>query len=139
MSGCLRDSGPTIKAWVVFSGQADRPWLKFLRPGFRHCFVIMNDGQCWLSFDPMLNYTDLRVHGHIPVTFDLPAWLRGRGQKVVQAPVDHSRQKPVPLAFFTCVEAVKRVFGLHSFFILTPWQLYCHLQKDNHKKEIFYG
>ena len=41
------------KAWVVFSGKSDWPWLKFLRPGFRHCFVIVHDGARWLSLDPL--------------------------------------------------------------------------------------
>lgn len=123
-----------MKAWVVFSGQADRPWLRFLRPGFRHCFVILNDGRHWLSFDPMLNHIDLRVHDHVPGDFDLPGWLRARGQRVVAAPVDRSRQDPLPLTLFTCVEAVKRVLGLHRFFVLTPWQLYCHLA-DFHRKK----
>lgn len=128
---------PAPRAWVVFSGQADRPWLKMLRPGFRHCFVILNDGDHWLSFDPMLNHIDLRVHSHVPGDFDLPGWLAARGQKVVAAPVDHSRKKPLPLALFTCVEAVKRVLGLHRFYILTPWQLYRHLTLAN--KEKIYG
>ena len=129
MSTTFNDAVRSLKAWVVFSGQADRPWLKLLRPGFRHCFVILNDGHHWLSFDPMLNHIDLQVHGHVPATFDLPGWLRGRGLLVVESPVDHSRRRPLPLALFTCVEAVKRVLGLHRFFILTPWQLYRHLQK----------
>ena len=129
MSATFNEVVQNLKAWVVFSGQADRPWLKMLRPGFRHCFVILNDGHHWLSFDPMLNHIDLRVHDHVPQGFDLPGWLRARGQKVIEAPVDHSRKTPVPLSIFTCVEAVKRVLGLHRFFILTPWQLYRHLTK----------
>lgn len=139
MSTTFNEIVQNLKAWVVFSGQADRPWLRLLRPGFRHCFVILNDGRHWLSFDPMLNHIDLRVHDHVPAEFDLPRWLRERGQKVVVAPVDHSRKKPVPVSLFTCVEAVKRVLGLHRFFILTPWQLYCHLLNDINMKEKFYG
>lgn len=134
MKTIFNEAVQATKAWVVFSGQADRPWLKFLRPGFRHCFVILNDGRHWLSFDPMLNHIDLRVHDHVPHDFDLPGWLRARGQRVVQAPVDRSRKEPLPLTLFTCVEAVKRVLGLHRFFILTPWQLYCHLA-DFHRRK----
>lgn len=139
MSATFNEVVQNLKAWVVFSGQADRPWLKLLRPGFRHCFVILNDGRHWLSFDPMLNHIDLRVHDHVPAEFDLPGWLRMRGQKVIVAPVDHTRKKPVPVSLFTCVEAVKRVLGLHRFFIVTPWQLYRHLLQDINQKEKFYG
>ena len=35
--------------------------------------------------------------------------------------------KPAPFMLFTCVEAVKRVLGIHRRGIVTPWQLYRHL------------
>lgn len=129
MSSLFNNIVRNLKAWVVFSGQADRPWLKLLRPGFRHCSVVLHDGRRWLSLDPMLSRIELRVHDHVPPDFDLPGWLRERGQLVVAAPVDQTRAVPMPLAVFTCVEAVKRVLGLHRSLILTPWQLYRHLTR----------
>ncbi len=119
----------TQSAWVVFSGQTDRPWLKCLKRGYRHCFVIINDGRRWLSFDPMLNYTDIRMHHHIPPEFDLPSWFNARGHHVLSAPLCQRPQKPAPFALFTCVEAVKRILGLHARLIITPWQLYRYLSK----------
>lgn len=118
---------PEQKAWVVFSGKADLPWLRLLRPGFRHCFVLLNDGRHWISLDPLSNYTDVIVH-HLPAGFDLPAWLSARGHQVVAAPLTR-RMKPAPWMLFTCVEAVKRVICLHTRSIITPWQLYCCLLK----------
>ncbi len=121
----IKDS--TQKAWVIFSGQADLPWLKIFKPGFRHCFVLLNDGVNWLTLDPLSNYTDVCVH-HVPNEFSMPLWLRDRGYKVVPAQLERSK-KPAPWMVFTCVEAVKRVLGLHNRLIITPWQLYCHLSK----------
>ena len=118
-----------LKAWVVFCSEADLPWLKVLKPGFRHCFVLLHDGTRWLSMDPLLNRTELQVHHHVPASFDFPRWLAERGQKVIAAPVDRSRREPAPLGLYTCVEAVKRVLGLHARFVITPWQLYRHLVK----------
>lgn len=115
------------KAWVVFSGQTDLAWLKILKPGFRHCFVLLNDGKRWVSLDPLSNYTDIIVHHHVPPEFDLPLWLKGRGHEVVETNINRAR-KPAPFMLFTCVEAVKRVIGLHKRFIITPWQLYRYLQ-----------
>lgn len=117
----------TKSVWVVFSGKADCLWLKCLKPGFRHCFALINDGQRWLSFDPMLHYTDLQMHHHIPPAFDLPAWFAARGYTVLKAPDGVKPQKPAPLSLFSCVECVKRLLGLHRRFIVTPWQLYRHL------------
>ena len=116
------------KAWVVFSSETDWPYLKFLKKGFRHCFVLINDGQHWVSLDPLLNHTEVQVH-NVPPSFDLPGWLRGRGLTVIESPVDHAHRKPAPFMLFTCVEAVKRVLGLHAWHVLTPWQLYNHLTK----------
>lgn len=123
-------------AWVVFHGQADLPWLRFLKPGFRHCYLLLREGPHWISIDPMLNHMDINLHSHLPPDFDLPGWLEARGHTVVLAFTDRTHKKPAPWRLFTCVEAVKRILGLHTNFVLTPWQLYCHLTQPAHKKEI---
>jgi len=124
--GDVPNSG-SQQAWVVFSGQADLPWLRFFKPGFRHCYVLMNDGSHWITLDPLSSHMDVQVH-HVPQDFDMPRWLKSRGLCVMRA--DLSRvEKPAPWMAFTCVEAVKRVLGLHKRLIFTPWQLYRHLIK----------
>lgn len=123
-----------VKAWVIFSGQADLPWLKILKPGFRHCAVLMNDGQNWITIDPLSNYTDVTVH-HVPLEFDLPLWMHDRGHVVAPAPIQRI-MRPAPCSLYTCVEAVKRVLGIHRRMIITPWQLYCHLTKHKPSNQI---
>lgn len=120
-------------AWVVFTGKTDLPWLRLLKPGFRHCYVLLNDGANWITLDPLSNYLDVSVHRNVPSAFNLPQWLGSRGHKVVPAKVERIR-KEAPWMLFTCVEAVKRVLGLHRRFIFTPWQLYRHLA-NTHKGE----
>ncbi|MGB4107189.1 MAG: hypothetical protein WBK55_05270 [Alphaproteobacteria bacterium] len=117
-------------AWVVFSGQCEEmPWLRVLRPGFRHCYALLNDGRHWICFEPLSNYTDIQVQ-NLPAVFDLPLWLKDHGHTVVKARVVRSR-KEAPWMPHTCVEAVKRVIGLHARSIITPWQLYKHLSKSS--------
>lgn len=127
MSGLLSSVNEYQKAWVVFSGQTEISWLKFLKPGFRHCYVLINDGERWTSLDPLSHVTEVSVHHHVPADFDLPAWLESRGNRVVKAPMNRDITKPAPFMLFTCVEAVKRVLGIHRRGIVTPWQLYRHL------------
>ncbi len=117
----------TPEAWVIFSGETDLRWLRVLRPGFRHCYVLLHDGRHWISVDPLAHVTDIRVHD-IPPEFNLPLWLKDTGMTVVKATIARI-PKPAPWMAFTCVEAVKRILGLHRIFILTPWQLYRHLLK----------
>lgn len=116
-----------LRTFVVFSGRTDLAWLRLLRPGFRHCFLVIHDGRHWLSLDPLATFMDLAVQP-VPAEFDLPAWYRDQGFVVVPAALDRSRRRPAPWAPFTCVEAVKRVLGLHDRWVLTPFQLYRKLR-----------
>lgn len=115
-----------VQAWIVFSGKADLPWLKILKPGFRHCYLLLSDGKRWITLDPLSSYMEVLVHD-TPPDFDVPGWLRMRGHRVVSADVDRP-QKCAPFALFSCVEAVKRSIGLHDWRIITPWQLYKYLR-----------
>lgn len=114
--------------WVVFTGQTDLKRLFFLKQGFRHCFVVMHDGSRWVSVDPLAGHIEVQVHD-IPQDFDLPRWLMDQGHRVVAAAFSVAL-RPAPLMPLTCVEEVKRILGLRSRFIVTPWQLYRHLQRE---------
>lgn len=122
------------KIWIIFSGQADLPWLKILKPGFRHCLILLHDGRNWLTIDPMLNHLDVIIHYDIQEGVNFPALLRAQGHTVMSAKMDRSRKTPAPFMLLTCVEVIKRLLGLHKFFIFTPWQLYRHLEKLNANK-----
>ncbi|MGQ9371002.1 hypothetical protein [Azospirillum sp. ST 5-10] len=119
-------AAPPPRAWVVFSGTAELWWLRLLRPGFRHCFVVLNDGRHWVIVDPLAPFTEVAVLD-LPAGFDLPGWFRGIGLTPVAAGLRRGLRRPAPWAPFTCVEAVKRVLGLHAPLVLTPWQLYRRL------------
>lgn len=128
------DHAKEQNAWVVFSGKADLPWLKILKPGFRHCFILLNDGRFWSSLDPMLNYMDMCTYYHVSADFDLPSWLEKQDLRVVPARMDRTKKKPAPWALFSCVEAVKRILGIHARLVFTPWQLYRHLNHLEKRK-----
>lgn len=131
MSGLLSTLNDGQNAWVVFSGQTEISWLRFLKPGFRHCYVLLNDGERWTSIDPLSHVTEISVHHHVPADFDLPGWLAARGNRIVKAPMRRDVTRAAPFMLFTCVEAVKRVLGIHRRAIVTPWQLYQHLKFAN--------
>lgn len=114
------------KAWVVFSGQTDLPWLWVLRRGFRHCFVILRANDKWISIDPLAHKTEVGLHS-LPSDFDLPSWLKNRGLTVIETDVRQAPKQSAPPMLFTCVEMVKRILGMHDWRILTPWQLYRRL------------
>lgn len=117
--------------WIIFTDEADMWITRLLRPGFRHCYVLYNDGHGWVSFDQTANYFDVAVYSHVPNDFDLPNWLRSHGSTVIPARITyHDRSKPFPLGPMTCVETAKRFLGIRRRRLLTPFQLYRRLMSD---------
>ncbi|NQU61018.1 MAG: hypothetical protein HQ512_07795 [Rhodospirillales bacterium] len=114
-------------ALVVFSGETDLGWLKILKPGFRHCFALLENHGRWVLFNPLSHKTEITlIEGN--VVFDLVGLFRNKGMKVVPWVIDPVGFKAAPLAPYTCVEAIKRILGIHSPFIITPWKLYIFLK-----------
>lgn len=119
-------SAPEANALVVFSGQTDLSYLKLLKPGFRHCFVMIRAADKWISIDPLAHMT--RVDFHQPQA-ELSELLSEHGLTVVATHLREAEPVPSVPMLCTCVEVVKRVLGIQCWRVVTPWQLYCHLLK----------
>lgn len=126
MKNQLSEYAKEKHAWVVFTNQSELVSVRFLKKGFRHCFVLIHDGVHWVSVDPMANYMEVAVQ-NVPGDFDLPGWLKKQGHAVIDAPLSKRVKTSAPVMLFTCVEACKRILGIHKISIITPWQLYRHL------------
>ncbi|MGE5515328.1 MAG: hypothetical protein ACM31D_05850 [Bacteroidota bacterium] len=114
---------------VLFADATDLWWLRWLRPGFRHCFVALAFEGGWVVIDPMSHRTGV-AHFPLPQEFDLAGWYRQCGLVVV--PVQNiSLDKGVaPFLPYSCVECVKRILGIRARSVVTPWQLFQHLNKS---------
>jgi len=115
------------EAWVAFGEGRGLWWLKWLKPGFRHCFVVLGDAHRWVVIDPGSCFTDVAALDRAQNP-DLPARLCAMGLTLARAPIRRDLTRPAPWRPFTCVEAVKRILGLTAPAALTPWGLYRHLQ-----------
>jgi hypothetical protein len=124
-----QSSGSWSRALVAFSGQTDLAWLRLLRPGFRHCFVVLGAPGGWICLNPLAHRTDLTVLP-VPADFDLTGWYRARGLIVVETRLRHPPRRQAPWRPYSCVEAVKRVLGIHDGRILTPWQLFRYIAPE---------
>jgi hypothetical protein len=111
------------EVWIVFSGKADVKILRFLKPGYRHCFALIRDSDRWLMLDSMLHKMDVMTT-HSDASFDLPTWMRKQGYRVIKAPAFNPARRMLIASPFTCVEAMKRLIGLQDWRVITPWQLY---------------
>jgi hypothetical protein len=120
------NGGEGRRALVVFSGRADLAWLRLLKRGFRHCFVVLDFGDRWVMLNPLSHYTDVEVFAGLAAE-DLAAGFRRQGLTVVAARTMRPKPRPAPWRPHTCVEAVIRILGMRAPWVLTPWQLYRYL------------
>jgi len=117
----------SARALVIFSGRVDMPWQRLLRPGYRHCSLILEDGDQWLLVEPLASYLQVRRLGLASV--DLRARLNRAGLTVVETTLQTPADRIAPLGLWTCVETVKRGLGVHALWVQTPWQLYQFLEQ----------
>src|SRR3546814_4789581 len=117
----MGDSASTVprRALVVFHGEGCGfwPWLCG-RPGFRHCFVALDDGRAWIEVDARGD--GLWIAAELAAGCDLASHYRAPGYVVVETGVRAERRRHRKPWAFTCVEAVKRVLGVHGWLIWTP-------------------
>jgi hypothetical protein len=125
----VREAGQ--EAWIAFGGQADQPWLRALRPGFRHCFAALRDEAGWTVVEPLSGRL-LVGRLTVPAEFDLPGFYRRAGLAVLGPFVPgtvRARRLP-PLLPFTCVALCRAVLGAGAPFALTPWGLFRRLSRN---------
>lgn len=115
-------SCPPTVAIVVFEDRRDSVLGRLLRPGFRHCFCLVQSPRGWLVCDPLRDrlrvelldlYSAAELVGHYGAS--------GRATLIGSVrSVGVPRRVPAPV---TCVEVVKRILGRPAPLVVTPWQL----------------
>ncbi|WP_417813498.1 hypothetical protein [Thalassospira alkalitolerans] len=110
---------------VVFADAPEKKLLRGLKPGFRHCFVVMSGARTgdWICLDPQSHRVACDIWQY-SVLFDPEAYYRGRGFDCVWVSYPAEVPKRVRFGAFTCVEFVKRLLGISGFWIITPHQLF---------------
>lgn len=125
LAGCGRPD----RAVVVFSEETRLPKLRRLKPGFRHCLAYLRLETGWIGMDPLSHVWEIRHFPDWDRGADLAAHLRRLGQCALTVPIFRPPARLAPPLPVSCVEAVKRLIGLHSWSVRTPWELFLHLEK----------
>lgn len=123
---------PPRAAVVVFADTDGPWWMKLLRPGFRHCFVVVAADSGWVVIEPLLHCTEILTLA-LPAGADPASWYRAQGYVTVSTWLKSPPRRLAPVRPHTCVEVVKRVLGISSGKILTPWQLFQFLRQEQEK------
>lgn len=118
------------EAYVVFVDNVSLWWLKFLKKGFRHCYILfkLNGGSQWLELNPYSNQLMLKEYWLREGSNNLNLLYNEKDIKICKVKIENAPLKCAPLGFFTCVEFIKRIVGIHDVKVITPYQLYKKLQ-----------
>lgn len=130
-------AAPAPRALVAFGGQTDLAWLRLLKPGFRHCFALLErapaaGGAGWVLYNPLSTGTQIELWPQADGAA-LAAHLRRQGYAVVAVRARAPGRTLYPWRPYTCVEAVKRALGIDAPWALTPWGLYRHLRESGER------
>lgn len=107
-------------AFVGFGGLPRFWWMRFLKKGFYHCFIILGNGYRWILIDSLSHFTDAIILKNV----NIPKSLEKLGYHIICCTTTEPARSKATLMPFTCVETVKRFLGIKNRFILTPYQLY---------------
>lgn len=118
---------PRLNAIVVFGDQTTVSWLRILKPGFRHCFVLLEFEEGWVMLDSLAHWFHIAILPAVSVD-ELSAWYASRNYRVIVVQYTQPPKKPAPWAPFTCVETVKRALGIRRPWVWTPHQLWLFLK-----------
>jgi hypothetical protein len=107
-----------------FEGTATHPLSRFLRRGFKHCFVCLRTGDYWVRFDGRSGIP--LVQCIADADFDLAAFYRDAGFTVVETAQRGAPQRTL-FVMNNCVGLVKAALCIRAPFAWSPWQLHNHL------------
>lgn len=113
-----------MRALVVFYDPDDARYKWLLKPGFRHVFACVDDGDYWIMFDPR----DGRpvVQALKGSNFNMARYFEGQGYTVVE--IEQGPPIRAPLSVANCVGMIKALLGIRAPFAQTPYGLFCHLR-----------
>ncbi|MBC6444297.1 MAG: hypothetical protein GDA50_02530 [Alphaproteobacteria bacterium GM202ARS2] len=127
-------SHPYRRGYVFFTDNTDLWWLRWLKPGFRHCCLVLYREGTLILVDPLSHQLLLDVCVSVDEA-SLRRWLNSCGMLFVPVEVRESPRQVAPFGMLTCVEVIKRILGIRLRRLMTPWQLYRFLIDMADKKE----
>lgn len=112
--------------YIGFGGGKTYWWTKFLKKGFRHCFLMIKHNNKWLVIDHIMAYTDVAMIEGL----NAAEGIKNKGYVAFKVkPNRDTNNKLHIFRPFTCVETVKHFLGISNPWIFTPYQLYKYLKK----------
>ena len=122
-----------IEEWYVcFKDVPNKHWVqRFLNKGFRHCYAFKESpgGKFIILVEPMRSHLDIDIVPLNKENFTKMTDCNKFVKVIVQYDLNKDRGH---FCRFSCVEVVKSLIGVKSFWTFTPYQLYKRLLKCQH-------
>lgn len=133
---CSVNPSVVTEYYVVFtSSKADNWMVRHIDAPFQHVYAVKKTegGFFWVKINPMSAYTEVTTY---PVS-EYPHIRNLIEDDAVVLPVRSviKQGERHTLCVINCVEVVKSLLGIRSFWTFTPWQLYKYLIKEGKKDE----
>lgn len=118
-----------VEGYIIFK-QSSRWWGRLFKKDFSHCFALVRQDGLWVQVDPSLSVLAVNV---LPVGVPLRKMFPDcakfvRFKRWIPENLVRTPWLLVPL---TCVEQMKSLLGVRNPLLLTPYQLFKHLEKSN--------
>ena len=116
----------TVEYFVVFKKTELKHWIfRFLDSEIQHVYAMRkSEGeQFWIIIDPLRSHTQVKM----VLVDDYPHPRCYTGEDAVIVPVKSTidaKTNRWTLCMFNCVEVVKSLIGIRSFWTFTPYQLF---------------
>ncbi len=118
-----------MKALVVFFDPPNARYQWLLKPGFRHVFACVLNGDYWIMNDPRDGRPVLQVAGL--ADYDLKEYFELQGYTVVETE-QGDVPTGAPMTVNDCVGSVKALLCIRAPLVQTPYGLYKYLIRGKH-------
>lgn len=118
--------GDDREYYVVFM-DSDKPCLRWLKQGYRHCIIVRDDyGIVWTVVQDGYHFLDVSVYSRSenPTVSDLIKNIYNEAcTEVIKTTRVIKPRYRGHVCLFNCVEVCKAFLGIKKPFIFTPYQL----------------
>lgn len=117
-----------IEEWYVcFKDVPNKHWIqRFIKNGFGHCYAFKESpgGQFLIIAEPMRSHLDIDIIPNNKANFEQLTKCNKLVKVIIKYDLTKDRGH---FCRFNCVEVVKSLIGVNSFWTFTPYQLYKRL------------
>jgi hypothetical protein len=115
--------------YIIFTSSKHDNWMiRMLTAPFQHVYAIKKSPgkQFWIIVNPLVTHTDIDIK---PVKeYSNIRMLTQKGDKIIKVKANIKNKERWTFCVINCVEVVKSLLGIRSFWTFTPRQLYKYLR-----------